>query len=243
MGNAYSSTINSAGIKYGVPPALLYNQINAESGFNPNATSSAGAQGIAQFMPATSQSIGLTNPFDPTAAINSAAQYDAQNYKQFGNWYDAMLAYNQGPTATAQGANYPAATAYANKIMSAYNGSTTANNSNGSVSTNAKTATTPMTVFINKNTGPAGNSGTGSNANSSLGGASILGSGAFNGSGTSAGSCPANDTPIFSFMGYPVITPCGLWDLTVGLVGLILIIAGFKSSAPAAMISIAKAVT
>ena len=57
----------------GVGAALLAAQLYAESNFNPNAVSSAGAQGIAQFMPGTARTYGLTDPFDPGAAIDAQA--------------------------------------------------------------------------------------------------------------------------------------------------------------------------
>ena len=44
------------------------------SGFNPFAVSSAGAEGIAQFMPATTASLGLDNPFDAAQAIDAQAR-------------------------------------------------------------------------------------------------------------------------------------------------------------------------
>ena len=52
---------------------LLSAQLYAESGFNPFATSPAGAQGIAQFMPATARGMGLADPFDPDQAIDAQA--------------------------------------------------------------------------------------------------------------------------------------------------------------------------
>ena len=68
-----------------VTAPLLAAQLRAESGFNPRAVSPAGAQGIAQFMPATWSSIGrhengagVADPFDPADAIPAMARYDCQ---------------------------------------------------------------------------------------------------------------------------------------------------------------------
>lgn len=68
-----------------VTAPLLAAQLRAESGFNPHAVSPAGAQGIAQFMPATWVAIGhhengtgVANPFDPADAIPAMARYDCQ---------------------------------------------------------------------------------------------------------------------------------------------------------------------
>lgn len=224
MINSYSPAINSASQKYGVPSNILSAQIAQESGFNPNAISSTGALGIAQFMPATAASIGLKNPFDPTAAINAAAQYDAQNYAQFGNWQQALMAYNQGPTATAQGVQYPQAQAYADSILA--NSGTTSSNEGAT----ATYTTTPNGVLNSINFSKPityNQSGTGGQSTSTDSGVSV-----------GPGICPINDTPIFSFLGYKIITPCGLWDLAVGLVGIVLIIAGFKASGN--VIAIAK---
>lgn len=213
--NPYTTTIDSAASQYGIPPNLLAAQINQESGFNPNAVSSAGAQGIAQFMPATANSIGLKNPFSPTASINAAAKYDAQNYTEFGNWTQALEAYNQGPTATAQGTVYPGAQSYASNILSnagmTTSGSVATNLQPGPTTYQPATSTTPLTIDISKT--------------------------------IPSSPCPNNDKPIFSAFGYALITPCGLWDLTVGIVGLVLIIAGFKASAPQALLAVAKSVT
>ena len=215
MVNNYSSTIAAASKKWGVPDSLLTAQLNQESGFNPNAVSSAGAEGIAQFEPATARSIGLANPFDPTTSINAAAKYDAQNYQQFGNWQDALIAYNEGPTAEASGTVYPAASTYASDILA---------NSGQKTSSGA-------TWYRGKN----------GDLNVNFGDASSSGSPSGSGSGSGAGSCPINDTPILSLFGYAIITPCGLWDLAIGLVGLILIIAGFRQDIGNMVTTAAKA--
>src|SRR4051794_20491190 len=49
----YREPILRSAARWGVPPALMAGQLMAESGFDPNAGSPAGAQGIAQFMPST----------------------------------------------------------------------------------------------------------------------------------------------------------------------------------------------
>jgi len=93
----FDPTIKAAANTHGVPWELLAAQLQQESDFAPDAVSSAGAQGIAQFMPATAEAYGLTNPFDPTASINAQAQYMSDLYSEFGSWSAALAAYNWGP--------------------------------------------------------------------------------------------------------------------------------------------------
>ncbi len=76
---------------------LLSAQLYAESGFNPFATSPAGAQGIAQFMPATARGMGLADPFDPDQAIDAQAHLMRDLLRQFGTVSLALAAYNAGP--------------------------------------------------------------------------------------------------------------------------------------------------
>lgn len=58
-------------------PVGFASQMAAESQFNPNATSRAGAIGLAQFMPATAERFGLDNPRDPLASMDAALKYRA----------------------------------------------------------------------------------------------------------------------------------------------------------------------
>lgn len=95
--NQYRSTILNASIRNGVSAALLAAQLKQESGFNPRAVSSAGAQGIAQFMPGTARAVGLRDPFDPVQAINAQAKLMKQLLSQFGSVQLALAAYNAGP--------------------------------------------------------------------------------------------------------------------------------------------------
>jgi hypothetical protein len=68
-----------------------------ESRFDPQAMSRAGAQGVAQFMPATASARGLADPFDPAEAITKSAQLLRDLRHEFGNLGLAAAAYNAGP--------------------------------------------------------------------------------------------------------------------------------------------------
>lgn len=86
----------NAARRFGVNPDIFVKQIQQESGFNPNARSPAGAEGIAQFMPGTAAGMGI-NPWDPQQALQAAAQYDANNLRQYGgNYAKTLAAYNAG---------------------------------------------------------------------------------------------------------------------------------------------------
>jgi hypothetical protein len=81
----------------GLPPAFFVRLIWRESAFRPDVVSHKGAQGIAQFMPATARERGLENAFDPAAAIPHSARLLADHVKTFGNFGLAAAAYNAGP--------------------------------------------------------------------------------------------------------------------------------------------------
>ena len=111
MGNVtvpaqYVSTINQAASANGIPSSLLAALVQQESGFNPNAVSSAGAEGIAQFMPSTAAGLGV-DPYNPTSAINGAAQMLGSYTRQFGSYSDALAAYNAGSSAVEQYGGIP----------------------------------------------------------------------------------------------------------------------------------------
>lgn len=92
----YRDTIRAASIRFKVSAAMLSAQLKAESNFDPRAVSSAGAQGIAQFMPGTAVGVGLRDPFDPTQAIPAQAQLMARLLRRFGSVPLALAAYNAG---------------------------------------------------------------------------------------------------------------------------------------------------
>ena len=80
----------------GIDPTLFVRQINQESGFSPTAVSSAGAIGIAQFMPDTASGLGI-DPWDPIQSLWGAAQLMARyDHNYGGNYAMALAAYNGG---------------------------------------------------------------------------------------------------------------------------------------------------
>jgi Transglycosylase SLT domain/D-alanyl-D-alanine carboxypeptidase len=109
-----------AASRWNVSPALLAAQLMAESNFNPFAVSPAGAQGIAQFMPATAAAYGLDDPFDPAAAIDAQAHLMADLLEQFGSIPLALAGYNAGPAPVAACEcvpPYPETQAYVARIL------------------------------------------------------------------------------------------------------------------------------
>jgi hypothetical protein len=92
----YREEARKAARRHGINPDIFERQINQESGFNPDARSPAGARGIAQFMPATARGMGV-NPDNPTQALDGAARLMSSYVKKYGNYKDALVAYNAGP--------------------------------------------------------------------------------------------------------------------------------------------------
>ncbi|WP_392964095.1 peptidoglycan DD-metalloendopeptidase family protein [Streptomyces sp. LN245] len=103
-----------------IKPAVIAAQIEAESGWNPNARSPVGAEGLSQFMPGTWPSWGedddgngRASPYDPGDAIMAQGRYDCalartvEGYKNRGEASGetldlALAAYNAGPGAVHQ---------------------------------------------------------------------------------------------------------------------------------------------
>jgi hypothetical protein len=116
----YREPILRSAARWGVPPALMAGQLMAESGFDPNAGSPAGAQGIAQFMPSTAATYGLADPYDPVAAIDAEAHLMHDLLVQFGSPELALAAYNAGP-APVEACHcippYPETQAYVTRIL------------------------------------------------------------------------------------------------------------------------------
>jgi soluble lytic murein transglycosylase-like protein len=122
----YRAPLTRSAGRWNVSAAVLAAQLMAESGFDPGAVSPAGAQGIAQFMPATAASYGLRDPFDPVAAIDAQAHLMSDLLRRFHAIPLALAAYNAGPGAV-DGCGcippYPETRAYVARILALLGGS------------------------------------------------------------------------------------------------------------------------
>jgi hypothetical protein len=121
----FRSPLLASAAHWDVSAALLAAQLMAESNFNPYASSPAGAQGIAQFIPSTAAAYGLGDPFDPVAAIDAEAHLMSDLIRQLGSPQLALAAYNAGPAPVEACSCVPAipeTTAYVSRILALLGG-------------------------------------------------------------------------------------------------------------------------
>lgn len=94
--------------RWGVDPALVKAIIANESGFNANATSKTGAQGLMQLEPATANELGVSNPYDPAQNVAGGTRYIRGLLDRFhGDVRLAVAAYNAGAGAVEKYGGIP----------------------------------------------------------------------------------------------------------------------------------------
>lgn len=127
--SSFTSLISSLAPSFDVPTNLALALVAQESGTpgqlgtgSATAVSSAGAQGLFQVMPSNDASLGITDPFDPTQSATGGLSLLQQYYNEFGNWTEALEAYNEGPAALQAQLNAgqtPTSQGYADSILAA----------------------------------------------------------------------------------------------------------------------------
>jgi soluble lytic murein transglycosylase-like protein len=100
--------VNANAGAWGVDPALVKAIIANESGFDANATSKTGAQGLMQLEPATAGALGVGNAYDPAENISGGTRYIRGLLDRFhGDLRLAVAAYNAGPGAVEKYGGVP----------------------------------------------------------------------------------------------------------------------------------------
>lgn len=109
---------------WGVDPALVKAIIANESGFDANATSKTGAQGLMQLEPGTAAELGVRDAYDPAQNISGGTRYVRGLLDRFhGDLRLAIAAYNAGPGAVMKYNGVPPyaeTQAYVENVLDAY---------------------------------------------------------------------------------------------------------------------------
>lgn len=119
----FQSALHKAAQVSNVDPKLLAAVVQAESGWNPKATSRKGAMGLMQLMPDTARGLGVTDPYDPKQNLLGGARFLREMLDQFGDLPKGLAAYNAGPGAVNRHQGippYPETRNYVRQVMDLY---------------------------------------------------------------------------------------------------------------------------
>jgi soluble lytic murein transglycosylase-like protein len=119
------NVVATASSRHHLDPDLVNSVIHAESGFDPNAVSPKGAQGLMQLMPGTASRLGVEDAFDPKANVEGGTQYLRTLLEHYNfDLVKALAAYNAGPQRVAQYGGVPPyreTQAYVRRIIRDFN--------------------------------------------------------------------------------------------------------------------------
>lgn len=121
----FNDLVAKAAAKHQMDPKLLHAVIQAESAYNPNAVSSAGAVGLMQLMPDTARRYGVTDRRDAEQNVDGGTRYLKDLLAMFNsNLTLAVAGYNAGEGAVMKYNNsvppYPETRNYVQHVLSLY---------------------------------------------------------------------------------------------------------------------------
>ena len=121
----FTPAVEYAAKQYNLPKTLLHAVITAESAYDPEAVSRAGAVGLMQLMPDTARRYGVSNRRNPYENIYGGSRYLRDLLVMFGNdLVLALAAYNAGENAVKKYGNrippYKETRNYVNKVITYY---------------------------------------------------------------------------------------------------------------------------
>jgi soluble lytic murein transglycosylase-like protein len=120
----FAPLIEGAARRYGLNPELVHAVVQAESAYDPDAVSPAGAVGLMQLMPATAARYGVRDRRDPAANVAGGVRYLRDLLLQFRQVPLALAAYNAGENAVVRHGNrippFPETQAYVRRVIDFY---------------------------------------------------------------------------------------------------------------------------
>ena len=122
----HSGTIDFMASRYRLPKSLIHAVITAESAYDTEAVSRAGAVGLMQLMPGTAKRYGVKNRRNPYENVNGGTKYLRDLLVMFDNNLRlALAAYNAGEGAVKKYNNkippYKETQNYVKKVIAYYN--------------------------------------------------------------------------------------------------------------------------
>lgn len=119
----FDAYIREAAQRFQMPAAFIKAVIQIESGFNPNAVSPVGAQGLMQLMPGTATEMQCADPFDPRENILAGTKFLRLLSNRYNGDINLVLAaYNAGPgnVAKVEGIPFEETRVYVENVYAAY---------------------------------------------------------------------------------------------------------------------------